>query len=190
MSALRLQPHGPAAGGAVRQIEVRVATVGSDTLSFRFELAGELQRLRIPAPVPVPGGRADELWRHTCFEAFVRLGEASGYLELNFSPSGQWQAYAFESYRDGMRPCALEPPRIALHAEAGRERAPHPETVALAALVRLPPEYLSPAQPLRLALSTVVEDEAGVLSYWALRHPAGRPDFHHPDAFALELARP
>jgi hypothetical protein len=32
-----------------------------------------------------------------------------------------------------------------------------------------------------------VEDRSGSLSYWALRHAAGKPDFHHPDAFALEL---
>jgi hypothetical protein len=43
---------------------------------------------------------------------------------------------------------------------------------------------------LQLALSAVVEDEQGLLSYWALKHPPGRPDFHHPDAFALELERP
>jgi hypothetical protein len=40
---------------------------------------------------------------------------------------------------------------------------------------------------LTLALSAVIEDEDGVLSYWALKHPAGKPDFHHRDAFALEL---
>jgi 23S rRNA (guanine745-N1)-methyltransferase len=44
--------------------------------------------------------------------------------------------------------------------------------------------------PLRLALTTVVElaDGApGTLSYWALAHPAGKPDFHHRDGFVLAL---
>ncbi|MBI3061386.1 MAG: hypothetical protein HYY83_05345 [Deltaproteobacteria bacterium] len=27
----------------------------------------------------------------------------------------------------------------------------------------------------------------GTISYWALKHPPGKPDFHHPDAFALEI---
>jgi len=40
---------------------------------------------------------------------------------------------------------------------------------------------------MRLALSAVIEEERGRLSYWALRHPPGKPDFHHPDAFALAL---
>jgi hypothetical protein len=33
----------------------------------------------------------------------------------------------------------------------------------------------------------VVEDQSGKLSYWAVRHPPGKPDFHHPDCFALDL---
>ncbi len=40
---------------------------------------------------------------------------------------------------------------------------------------------------LSLAVSAVVEDDSGKLSYWALGHPPGKPDFHHPDAFALEF---
>jgi hypothetical protein len=40
---------------------------------------------------------------------------------------------------------------------------------------------------LRLGLSAVIEDDNGSLSYWALKHPSGKPDFHHPDAFALEI---
>jgi hypothetical protein len=38
-----------------------------------------------------------------------------------------------------------------------------------------------------LGLSAVIEDESGALSYWALRHVPGKPDFHHPQAFAMEL---
>jgi hypothetical protein len=33
----------------------------------------------------------------------------------------------------------------------------------------------------------VIEDADGSLSYWALAHPPGRPDFHHTEAFALDL---
>ena len=46
---------------------------------------------------------------------------------------------------------------------------------------------MHPRVALTLALSVVVEDEQGMLSYWALKHPAGKADFHHPDSFALEL---
>ena len=40
---------------------------------------------------------------------------------------------------------------------------------------------------LSLGLSAVIEDDRGGLWYWALEHAPGKPDFHHRDAFALEL---
>ena len=43
---------------------------------------------------------------------------------------------------------------------------------------------------LRLALAAVLEDQQGALSYWALAHPPGKPDFHHPVGFTLELHAP
>jgi hypothetical protein len=39
----------------------------------------------------------------------------------------------------------------------------------------------------RLALSAVIEEVDGALSYWALRHAPGKPDFHHRDTFALSV---
>src|SRR5262249_28618763 len=107
------------------------------------------------------------------------------YHEFNLSPSGEWAAYAFRRYRDGT-PLAGESnareldPRIAVRRAAGK--------LELDALIRL--DRLSPMPPglqLSLALSAVAEDQDGLLSYWALRHPPGKPDFHHADAFALEL---
>ena len=38
-----------------------------------------------------------------------------------------------------------------------------------------------------IALSAVIEETDGTKSYWALRHPPGPPDFHHPDCFALRI---
>jgi hypothetical protein len=48
---------------------------------------------------------------------------------------------------------------------------------------------LRDARHLRIALAAVIEDANGRLSYWGLRHPPGKPDFHHPNGFALEVAR-
>jgi hypothetical protein len=40
---------------------------------------------------------------------------------------------------------------------------------------------------LLLGLSAVIEEDDGVVSYWALKHPPGPPDFHHASGFVLEL---
>ena len=42
-------------------------------------------------------------------------------------------------------------------------------------------------QDWRLGLSAVLEEKDGTKSYWALAHPPGAPDFHHPDCFAAQL---
>jgi hypothetical protein len=40
----------------------------------------------------------------------------------------------------------------------------------------------------RLGLSAIIEEASGRRSYWALAHPPGKPDFHHPDSFALRVS--
>jgi hypothetical protein len=49
---------------------------------------------------------------------------------------------------------------------------------------------LADSGALRLGLSAVIAEADGRMAYWALAHPAGRPDFHHPDCFALDLPAP
>ena len=49
---------------------------------------------------------------------------------------------------------------------------------------------LRDAPVLQLALAAVIEDHRGRLSYWALEHPVGKPDFHHPDGYTIELRAP
>ncbi len=59
---------------------------------------------------------------------------------------------------------------------------------SLSLRVALPAEALPAGDgELHLALTTVVEQADGPLSYWALAHPAGKADFHHRDGFALAV---
>lgn len=185
-----LLPHRDTPGEAVRRIAARAELGRDGSLRLRYVLEGDPRRLRIPPPA-ADAGRADRLWTHTCFEAFVRAADSPDYLELNFSPSGHWAAYRFQSYREGMAPAALrEPPRLAMRREDGRLEL---ETEVRWGLPPGSPAGLPPAAAsggVRIGLSAVVEDREGRLSYWALRHPAGRPDFHHPESFALTLQSP
>jgi hypothetical protein len=41
--------------------------------------------------------------------------------------------------------------------------------------------------PWQLNLSAVIEEKSGRKSYWALAHPPGKADFHHPDCFTHQL---
>jgi hypothetical protein len=165
----------------VRAVRVRVRRSANAELRISFQLDGNVTRILIPPP-SAPRF-ATELWRHTCFEAFIAIEGKSAYYEFNFAPSGEWAVYGFRSYREGgplvdntMRP------HIAVRATDSH--------FELDGLVRL--DALSPAlplAPLRIGLSAVIETSEG-LSYWALLHPLDKPDFHHVDGFALLLASP
>ena len=133
----------------------------SGALEVRFILHADFDRLRIP-PRRAPR-LADGLWRHTCFEVFV-AARSRAYREYNFSPSGEWASYAFSAYRKRSRANIARPHwnrRVATIPARGR---------------------------LRIGLAAVIEEKDGALSYWALRHPRRKPDFHDRRSFALELA--
>jgi hypothetical protein len=174
-----LLAHPDVPNNGVRRVAAGAEAAGPDLLRFQYVLEADPLRIRVPPPV-TDAGRTDKLWAHTCFEAFVGSPASPGYLELNFSPSGQWAAYRFDAYRQGMTPALEAVPRLVLRRLA--------DALELQAEVQLGPG--APLHRLRIALSTVVEDREGRLSYWALRHPPGRPDFHHPEGFALALELP
>ena len=168
--------HSESRCGAVRSLQAGVHRAAAGGLAVSFLVEGELERLRIPAPQP--SRIAARLWEHSCCEIFVARPGLPAYHEFNLSPSGEWAAHAFERYREGgMLADARLDPRIAVRRGAG--------TLELDALIR-PPEDLG-GEKLLIGLAAVIEAADGSLSYWALRHPPGRPDFHHRDAFALEL---
>ncbi len=176
-----LRAHPATDRGPVVRIEADIRRRRPRTLVLAYELAGDPEKLRIPAPAPAT--RADGLWRRTCFEAFLML-EGGGYLELNLSPSGRWAAYRFDGYRAGMAP--LEPfagPRITFARTA--------DGMTLSAALELPDlPGLAADRPWRISLAAVIEDADGSIGYWALAHPPGKPDFHHADGFACEVRAP
>jgi hypothetical protein len=171
-----LTPHPDSHCAAVTSLEAEAVRDGAGLLRLRYVLNGAMSAVSLP---PITASvRTDELWRRTCFEAFVEVGE--GYYELNLAPSTQWAAYCFDGYRQGMRPAPIDAPRIEVRRTG--------DSLELRALVSG-----LPGGPWRIGLSAVVEEASGGLSYWALRHLPGKPDFHHRDCFALELpetARP
>jgi hypothetical protein len=176
---LLLERHPANASDALSSIGVRWSWLSPGMLALRYVLAGDMNRVRIPRLRPT--GLGIELWKHTCCEVFLAHPGRPEYHELNFSPSGEWAAYAFTGYRDGspLAEAGLDPH---IRVKASEHEL---QIDAHIPIRRLLPGYSG--EPLRAGLSAVVEDEQGSISYWALKHPPGKPDFHHPDAFALEL---
>ena len=102
-SVFPLKRHSASPRSGVQSIDVTVWR-DSERWHFRYRVEGAGDLL---LPDPQEPGRADELWRTTCFEAFIG-GESGSYTELNFSPSGQWASYDFDAPRQGMRDSTTE----------------------------------------------------------------------------------
>ena len=170
MATAQLRRHPHSAGIAVRAIDVEVARL-ANRIDVTYALSGDLERVQVAAPSVAR--RAERLWEHTCCELFIAESSGQGYVEFNFSPSTEWACYGFSAYRQAAANVGSEP-AISVRRSPG--------SLELRARVRV-----SSPRKLLLGVSAVVEEEGGALSYWALRHPAGKPDFHHREAFALEL---
>lgn len=173
MLIAELRRHGTAAeaqmgAGAALRLQARAERHGG-TLRLTYTLSGPLERLRIPSPEPAPQ-RRDGLWQHSCLEAFLGLAGQEGYWELNLAPSGHWNLYRLDGYRRHLRPDpALQALSIAV--------ALSPANLELRTDLPLP-AALAQELEIELGLSAVLEHRDGQLSYWALTHPSGEPDFH------------
>lgn len=159
-------------------VAVELTATDWDDVLLDFRIEGEgivIPEWQIPA-------RADELWKSTCFEFFLRVPGSDAYYEYNFSPSGLWAAYAFDGYRAGMRnlELAVEP-----HIDVDPK-----QPLDLSVDLDLSD---TPNVPMLASISAVIEERDGTMSYWALAHPPGdKADFHHADCFVIEIpaARP
>src|ERR1700680_2208946 len=156
-----LLAHPSTPNNAVRSLGVHLRAEEPGVLVFQYSLDADMSRVRVPSSGA--GARADTLWKHTCFEAFVAPADAPGYHEFNFSPSLDWAIYRFSAYREGMSP-AGRAPEISVHrGDDGLE---------LESLVRLGDlADLRDARHLRIALAAVIEDGNGRSSYCGRRHP-------------------
>jgi hypothetical protein len=181
MRSAVLTAHPSTPNDDVRSFEVQLRMEEPGIIVFQYSLVADMSRVRVPHSGA--GGRAEALWEHTCFEAFVAAQEAPCYHEFNFSPSLEWAIYRFGAYREGMSPAEIiRAPEISVRR--GDDRLELKSAVRLGHLADL-----RDVRHLRIALAAVIEDDDGRLSYWGLRHPPGKPDFHHPNGFAVEVTR-
>ncbi len=173
-----LHLHPTSRCGASIAVSVEAERPARDRLRLTFRVSGAVGALHVPAPAtPI---RTDELWKRTCFEAFVLPGPGQGYVEFNLAPSGRWATYRFDRYRKGMRDALdVTPEPIAF------DQAPDRLTLSVAAAM---PTDLAERPRWRLGLSGVIEEASGHVSYWALAHPSPQPDFHNAASFVHELS--
>jgi hypothetical protein len=155
--------------------------VAGAALRAVYRLSGDRSAVVIPSPVAEPT-RREGLWRATCFELFAAQKGQPGYLEINLSPSGDWQAYSFVGYRDGMAPL------LGARFTSYRRELGETELEIGFELMLVPQApFTTPGDLFDIAVTAVLEHSGGTRSYWALGHFGDRPDFHRRDSFLLHL---
>ena len=166
----------------VTQLAVDVIREPGGRLVLHYVVSGNIKSIKLPSHVA--SERADELWRHTCFEAFLRNRGSATYYEFNFSPSTKWACYHFDSYREGMAP-SDNAPQPQIDTTSAEERVDLRSTLILGGL-----DDLGENAIWEIGLSAVIEALDGSMTYWALAHPTSKPDFHHNDCFARQIPAP
>lgn len=157
-----------------------IGTVGRQAgmLCLDYVLKGRLSSLKLAPPAKAPE-RKDGLWQTTCLECFFSPGGGPGYWECNLSPAGHWNVFRFDSYRQGMAP------------EDRISRQAFTVSSAEGSLsLRLCLDFgkvVARDASLAIGVNAVLEDQAGALSFWALRHGGARPDFHRREDFLIAL---
>jgi hypothetical protein len=177
---LNLIPHpsAPPAYGLVKlwaTVDHASALGPVATTNIWFGIGAPAERFIIPN-LSEPW-RADELWKTTCFEAFLQASGGDGYREWNFAPTGNWAAYDFSGYRENMEKAEVDhPPYVRMEDNF--------TWWAVGATIAVPAQ-----QQWHLGLSAILEEKDGTKSYWALAHPnPEKPDFHLADCFTAKLA--
>jgi len=175
MTEVPLMCHAQSLADGIESIGVTITRGASGEITLTYRVSGETDALEIPARSKPD--RIDNLWKTTCFELFTGHFEDENYLEYNFSPSGQWAAYQFASYREGVDNLPTNAPDIKFEQSA--------DALTLIVSLVLPDAWRE--HDLRAGLSAVIATKSGNISYWAAAHSAGKPDFHHKDCFAVQL---
>jgi hypothetical protein len=163
----------------IESFEVVVQRSDPRSLVVGFVITGDVENILIPDSKPPE--RADGLWEHTCFEIFLKAADSREYYEFNFSPSSQWAAYRFDDYRAGRKDIAMPSAPKIFHDEG----MTHVMDLEIALELKVVRSFGD--SDICLGASAVIEDRAGHKTYWALRHPSSKPDFHHADSFAMTL---
>jgi hypothetical protein len=167
------------ADNIIPQIEIsgRIDRSGN-RLSIEYLLQGDLDKVAIDPPTNPPT-RKLELWTATCFEFFIGVVGSPNYWEFNLAPTGDWNVYALDDYRQGLRPePAFESLLLMLDRTANS--------------LRLSLEFdldkiIEPDLKLEVAITAVIKSTQTEISYWALTHTGTAADFHRRDSFTIEL---
>jgi hypothetical protein len=177
VKSFKLVPY-PASDLPKIQITGEIERV-ENRLFIRYAVTREINSILLPA-LSNSAARKHDLWKATCFEFFIAIKDQPQYWEFNMSPSGDWNVYAMDAYR-----------QVNMREETAFTQLPFEfrkidGESSLDISVDLNP-ILQPESILEIGITTIIQTKDGNETYWALAHPGQQADFHLRDSFILEL---
>jgi len=183
---LVLKPHPSHSPAPLAELEARISLERErSALRLRAKFRYSFRESARPV-LPVCRGsspqRQDELWTSTCFELFIQPEVfAPSYWEVNVAPSGDWNVYAFDDYRQGIRrEESVEELRLT-------QTESNSTSLVCAFSIPVPGPAIVKQKKIRVGVTAVIESQDGSKTYWALEHHLDRPDFHRPESFVYSL---
>ena len=113
------------------QLRGSIKRLDQGILALDYELLAPADQLIWPCSTASPE-RRDQLWQSTCLELFIAQPNEPPYWEINLSPSGDWNIYQLDGYRQGLQ---AEPAiqRISLSSDSAADRHQLQATIELPA---------------------------------------------------------
>lgn len=151
-------------------MSVEIAFVGG-RINFAYRISGHgLSGVLLPVFKKESDRlRRNGLWEETCFEFFWK-GKGSKYWEMNLAPSGDWQIYEFNKYRDLLGEAPLQISNL----QAGAQR----ESYTISGTIEFGPQNQAVID--KVSPTGILKTSADRF-YFANSHPKDKPDFHNQD---------
>ena len=150
----------------------------NEMLSIEYQLQGDLNAIAIDLPTAIPS-RKFELWTDTCFEFFIGILGNSDYWEFNLSPSGDWNVFHLDNYRQGLQ---NELEFTSLPFTIDRQAS----SLLLTLTFNLS-EIISVERAVEISVTAVIKSHPNEISYWALTHSGTTADFHQRNSFIIKI---
>ena len=145
-------------------------------MTIQFRVIGAIDRLKIPLVSDMPQ-RLTGLWETTCFECFFGAVGQEQYWEINLSPSGDWNVFQLDGYREPLRAeQAIETLPFWVKRDGDRITIEMTLDIQKLGLCR---------DTIELSVTSVLQETTGDISYWAFAHTGVEPDFHLRNSFVI-----
>lgn len=144
----------------------------TESVFINYKLTGDLSGLDLGSGHP-KHARVIKLWEKTCFELFIKNSK-DNYIEFNFSPDFEWNAFYFAKKGDALVEYAgvdLVKMDILLSLEVFH-------LIVEIDKKKFPKGFFDQESKLSGAITSVIKEKNERLSYWALNHTDTRPNFH------------